>query len=57
MFVDCSARFCKVETMTQFTTWDAGGREFWFYQSLADILDPGLLEDINVTLEAKMEHD
>jgi prepilin-type N-terminal cleavage/methylation domain-containing protein len=47
VFVDCSARFCKVETMYQFTTWNPGAREFWFYQNLADILEPSLLEDIN----------
>jgi prepilin-type N-terminal cleavage/methylation domain-containing protein len=49
VFADGSAKFCKVETMYQFTTWNATERLFWFYQSLADITDPVLLEDINVT--------
>ncbi|MGA2749590.1 MAG: prepilin-type N-terminal cleavage/methylation domain-containing protein [Verrucomicrobiota bacterium] len=47
VFVDCSAKFCKVQTMYQFTTWDAGGRNLWFYQSLADITSQSLLDDIN----------
>jgi type II secretory pathway pseudopilin PulG len=37
VFMDGSAKFCKVETMYQFTTWGAGSRQFWIYQSLADM--------------------
>jgi prepilin-type N-terminal cleavage/methylation domain-containing protein len=48
VFADCSASFCKVQTMSQFTTWGTD-RQFWFYQSLADMTtEPGLIEDINV---------
>jgi prepilin-type N-terminal cleavage/methylation domain-containing protein len=35
VFADCSASFCKVETMYQFTTWTAED-QFWFYQNTAD---------------------
>ena len=45
VFADCSARWCKVQTMYQFTTW-GGGRQFWFYQSLADITSPATLATI-----------
>jgi prepilin-type N-terminal cleavage/methylation domain-containing protein len=49
VFADGSARFCKVQTMCQFTTWGTD-RQFWFYQSLADMAtEPGLIQDINVT--------
>jgi len=41
VFADCSASFCKVQTMYRFTTW-ASDRECWFYQSLADITSPSL---------------
>jgi len=47
VFVDGSARFCQVATMYQFTTWAPGTRQFWFYQSLADITEPVVLEEIN----------
>jgi prepilin-type N-terminal cleavage/methylation domain-containing protein len=47
VFADGSARFCKVQTMYQFTTWDAAERHLWFYQSLADITDQSLLDEIN----------
>ena len=47
VFVDGSATFCRVQTMYQFTTWGAGTREFWFYQSLADITTPSVLHLIN----------
>jgi prepilin-type N-terminal cleavage/methylation domain-containing protein len=47
VFVDCSARFCKVETMYQFTTWSPGIRQLWFYQNLADITDPAVLQRIS----------
>jgi prepilin-type N-terminal cleavage/methylation domain-containing protein len=35
-FADGSAGFSKVQTMAQFTTWGTG-RQFWFYQSTADM--------------------
>jgi len=47
VFVDCSARFCQVSTMYAFSTWNPGARTFWIYQSLADITNPTVLEDIN----------
>jgi hypothetical protein len=47
VFVDCSARFCPVSTMCQFTTWTPSTRKLWFYQSVADITDPTTLETIN----------
>ena len=47
VFVDCSTRFCKVETMYQFTTWSPGIRQLWFYQNLADITDPAVLQRIS----------
>src|SRR5579872_496394 len=38
VFVDGSARFCNVKTMSQFTSWAAPSvRAFWFYQNLADL--------------------
>ena len=46
VFADGSASFCKVQTMYQFTTWGTG-RNFWFYQSLADISTPSVLTYIN----------
>jgi prepilin-type N-terminal cleavage/methylation domain-containing protein len=46
VFVDCSARFCPVTSMYQFTSWSSA-RSCWFYQSLADITDPELLANIN----------
>ena len=45
VFADCSARWCNVETMYAFTTWTAGNR-LWFYQGLADITSPPVLNDI-----------
>ncbi len=45
VFVDCSVKFCKVETMYQFTSWD-NIRWLWFYQSLADITNPTELQTI-----------
>jgi hypothetical protein len=34
--------------MYEFTTWSASGtRRFWFYQSLADITDPDVLQTIS----------
>ena len=53
VFVDCSARFCRVETMDQFTTWAAGSRELWFYQNVAEISNPSQLNSINTTLKWK----
>jgi len=47
VFVDGSAKFCQVQTMYQFTTWGASSRQFWFYQSLADITTPSVLLHIN----------
>ncbi len=41
VFADCSASFCKVQTMYQFTTW-ATDRQCWFYQNTADITNPAL---------------
>jgi prepilin-type N-terminal cleavage/methylation domain-containing protein len=46
VFVDGSASFCQVATMYQFTTWSPGQRQFWFYQSLADIAEPSVLDEI-----------
>jgi prepilin-type N-terminal cleavage/methylation domain-containing protein len=46
VFVDCSARFCQVNTMYAFSTWNPGQRTFWIYQSLADITLPGTLDEI-----------
>ena len=45
VFVDGSASFCKVQTMYQFTTWNAN-YNFWFYQNTADI-SPSVLQEIN----------
>ena len=42
VFADCSASFCKVQTMYRFTTW-ASDRECWFYQNIADITSPSVL--------------
>jgi prepilin-type N-terminal cleavage/methylation domain-containing protein len=36
VFADGSGMFCRIQTMYQFTTWNAG-YNFWFYQNLADI--------------------
>jgi prepilin-type N-terminal cleavage/methylation domain-containing protein len=47
VFVDGSARFCRVETMSQFTSWAPSSvRAFWFYQNLAD-LTPGELQTVS----------
>lgn len=46
VFADGSAAYCKVQTMYQFTTWGTG-REFWFYQNLADISTASVLSYIN----------
>ncbi|HMD54564.1 MAG TPA: hypothetical protein VKJ65_08455, partial [Phycisphaerae bacterium] len=46
VFADCSANWCNVNTMYQFTTWTANNK-FWFYQSLADIKSPFQLAEIN----------
>ncbi len=46
VFVDCSARFCQANTMYAFSTWNPGARTFWIYQSLADITQPGTLDEI-----------
>ena len=46
VFVDGSAGFYQVANMYQFTTWAAGTRQFWFYQSLAD-MDPASLATIS----------
>ncbi len=46
VFADGSARFYQVTTMYQFSTWGAGTRQFWYYQSLADITDPAVLATI-----------
>jgi prepilin-type N-terminal cleavage/methylation domain-containing protein len=51
VFADGSCQFCKVQTMYAFTSWGAAStREFWFYQSLADISDSGSLNTINSLL-------
>jgi prepilin-type N-terminal cleavage/methylation domain-containing protein len=34
VFADGSAQWCKIETMSRFTTWNAN--QFWFYQNPAD---------------------
>jgi prepilin-type N-terminal cleavage/methylation domain-containing protein len=47
VFVDCSAKFCQVSTMYAFSTWNPGARTFWMYQSLADITDPTVLDEIS----------
>ena len=39
VFADCSASWCKVETMYQFTTWTAAN-ELWFYQRTSEITSP-----------------
>jgi len=49
VFADGSAQFCKVQTMYQFTTWGSG-RNFWFYQNLADISPPSVLTYINTLM-------
>jgi prepilin-type N-terminal cleavage/methylation domain-containing protein len=46
VFTDCSAKWCKVETMYQFTTWTSGN-EMWFYQPLTDITSAYELAVIN----------
>jgi len=46
VFADCSAKWCKVQTMCQFTTWTTAN-EFWFYQSTADITSPDELAIIS----------
>jgi prepilin-type N-terminal cleavage/methylation domain-containing protein len=47
VFADGSVKFCPVTTMYQFSSWsESGTRRFWFYQSLADITDPAVLEAI-----------
>jgi prepilin-type N-terminal cleavage/methylation domain-containing protein len=46
VFIDGSARFCQVATMYQFSTWAPGTRQFWMYQSLADITEPAVLSEI-----------
>jgi prepilin-type N-terminal cleavage/methylation domain-containing protein len=43
VFTDCSANWYRVESMYQFTTWTAANT-LWFYQSTADILEPGQQE-------------
>jgi prepilin-type N-terminal cleavage/methylation domain-containing protein len=45
VFADCSAKWCPVETMSQFTTWTSNNK-LWFYQSLADITSPYELAEI-----------
>ena len=35
VFADGSAQWCKIETMSAFTTW-TGANKFWFYQNQAD---------------------
>jgi prepilin-type N-terminal cleavage/methylation domain-containing protein len=52
VFMDGSGRFCLVNTMYQFTTWDPVARELWFYQNTADITDPASLQTIS-TLQWK----
>jgi prepilin-type N-terminal cleavage/methylation domain-containing protein len=39
VFADCSASWCKVETMYQFTTWTTAN-ELWFYQRTSEITSP-----------------
>ena len=46
VFTDGSANWCKIETMYQFTTWTPANK-LWFYQGLADITTPSVLNDIN----------
>ena len=36
VFADGSAQWCKIETMSQFTSWTAANK-FWFFQQLNDI--------------------
>jgi prepilin-type N-terminal cleavage/methylation domain-containing protein len=48
VFADGSASWEKVETMSQFTTWNAN--KFWFYQSLNDISSPLQLAEMNSLL-------
>jgi prepilin-type N-terminal cleavage/methylation domain-containing protein len=52
VFADCSASFCQVQTMYQFTTW-MSDRQLWFYQSLADITTQTELDDINGSWDLK----
>jgi prepilin-type N-terminal cleavage/methylation domain-containing protein len=42
VFADGSARWCKFETMSFFTTWDTGVRFYFFYQDPSDF-EPNLL--------------
>ena len=39
VFADCSASWCKVETMYQFTSWTANNK-LWFYQRTSEITSP-----------------
>jgi prepilin-type N-terminal cleavage/methylation domain-containing protein len=50
VFADCSASWCQVATMYQFTTFTTGD-QFWFYQSLADITNDYELAVIKNTLK------
>ncbi len=45
VFADCSAKWCPVGTMYQFTTWTAGN-QLWFYQNTADITGLATLDII-----------
>ena len=45
VFADCSASWCNVQTMCQFTSWTANN-EFWFYQRTTDITNPTQLQTI-----------
>jgi len=46
VFADGSVMWCKVETMSQFTTW-TGANKLWFYQNLADVGSPFELAELN----------
>ncbi len=46
VFVDCSVKWCPVQTMYAFTTW-TGLNTMWFYQKTTDITIPYELAEIN----------
>jgi prepilin-type N-terminal cleavage/methylation domain-containing protein len=47
VFADGSAQWCKIETMSQFTSWTAANK-FWFFQQLSDVaLTPFTATQVN----------
>ena len=49
VFADCSASWCRVETMYQFTTWTTANT-LWFYQKTTEITSPYELQIVNSLL-------